>query len=205
MPLLDQTAGFSQVNVMKGSANQAATAGACHNFSLEWLAAMYADARPANAAARMRALGKNKGGAAMVTQTVFSNEWSRQSAAAADKGVAAWRGLQFVRDIIPYAAYTEASFLAGLNGTDVAGLIYSFWFTGSVAGAGGGAHTIAFFRKMKTGRGTTGKADNQVFAFDPNFGECLIVEGGLPAWVTDMLSQYGPCNAHWMRGFRTIA
>jgi hypothetical protein len=204
MALLDQTAPFSQVSVMSGATNAAATAGACHNFSLEWLAAMYADASPGNAAARMTALSKNKGGAAMVTQMVFGNEWSRQSAEAADKGVAAWRGLEFDHDIISYSAYTQAEFLRGLNSTDVSGVIFSFWFSGSVVGAGGGAHTIAFFRSMKTGRGVTGKADNQVFSFDPNFGECLSVEGNMPAWIDDMLSNYGPCNFQWMRGFKKI-
>jgi hypothetical protein len=202
MALLNQTVAFSQVDVMAGASNAAATAGACHNFSLEWLAAMYADSSPANAAKRMTALGKNKGGAAMVTQKVFGNEWTRQSAEVADKGVAAWRGLQFVHDIIPYSTYSQPNFLQGINSTDVPGMIFSFWFSGSAVGAGGGAHTIAFFRKMQTGRGTTGKADNQVFSFDPNFGECLSIEGDMPAWVNNMLSNYGPCNEQWMRGFK---
>jgi len=202
MPLIDQKADFSQVNVMQGSSNAAATAGACHNFSLEWIAEMYKDASPGNAAARMTKLTKSKG-SAMVTQKVFTQEWTRQSAEAADKGVAAWRGLKFTRDIVSYGAYSQANFLQGLDKADVSGLIYSFWFNGSVAGAGGGAHTIAFFRKMKTGRGSTSKADNQVFAFDPNFGECLSVEGSMGSWITDMLGNYGPCQSHWMRGFTT--
>lgn len=202
MALLDQTAAFSQVSVMSGATNAAATQGACHNFSLQWIAAMYADSDPANAASRMAALAKNKGGAAMVTQKIFGNEWTRQSAEAADKGVAAWRGLEFTSDLVAYSAYTEANFLQGINATDVAGIIYSFWFSGSVPGAGGGAHTIAFFRKIKTARGTSGKADNQVFSFDPNFGECLSVEGSMQAWIQRLLSNYGPCNYQWMRGFR---
>ena len=134
MALLNQTAAFSQVAVMAGASNAAATAGACHNFSLEWLAAMYADSSPANAAKRMTALGKNKGGAAMVTQKVFGNEWTRQSAEVADKGVAAWRGLQFVHDIIPYSTYSQLNFLQGINSTDVSGMIFSFWFSGSAVG-----------------------------------------------------------------------
>lgn len=162
---------------------------------------MYADPDPANADKRMKALSKNKGGAAMVTQKIFGNEWTRQSAAAADTGVAAWRGLKFTSDIVPYSTFSAVEFLKGINAASVSGMIYSFWFSGSVAGAGGGAHTIAFFRKMKTARGATSKADNQVFSFDPNFGECLSVEGNMQAWITDMLSKYGPCNAQWMRGF----
>ncbi len=202
MPLLNQTAAFSQVDVMSGAANAAATAGACHNFSLQWIAAMYADSDPAKAAARMTALAKNKGGAAMVTQAIFGNEWDRQGAEAADKGVAAWRGLAFVRDLVPYSAWSNSTFLQGLCKADVSGIIFSFWFQGSAVGAEGGAHTIAFFRKMRSARGSTGPADNLVFAFDPNFGECLVVEGQLSAWVTDMLSNYGPCDDQWMRGFK---
>jgi hypothetical protein len=204
MTLLNQTASFSQVNVMAGSKNAAAKSGACHNFSLEWLAAMYADSSPGNAANRMTELAVRHGGAAMVTQMVFGNEWSRQSAEAADRGVAAWRGLEFVHDIVPYSAYSDASFVSGIDSTDVPGMIFSFWFSGSVVGAGGGAHTIAFFRAMKTGRGTTHKADNQVFSFDPNFGECLNVDTDMSLWITDMLRNYGPCNYQWMRGFQKI-
>lgn len=202
MALMNQTADFSQVTVMSGATNAAATEGACHNFSLEWLSLMYADSAPGNADKRMAALAKNKGGAAMVTQMVFGNEWTRQSAEVADKGVAAWRGLEFTRDIVPYSAWSEGNFLQGIDKTDVSGLIYSFWFAGSAVGAGGGAHTIAFFRSMKTGGGTTGKADNQIFAFDPNFGECLSVEGEMPAWINAMLGNYGPCQYQWMRGFK---
>jgi hypothetical protein len=202
MAVQDLVAPFSQVGVMAGSANAAATQGACHNFSLQWIAAMYADSTPANADKRMTALSKGKGGAAMVTQTIFGNEWTRQSAEAADKGVAAWRGLQFVEDVLPYEGYTQAQFLDGLNTTSIAGVIYSFWFSGSVVGASGGAHTIAFFRKMKTGR--LGKADNQIYSFDPNFGECLSVEGAMGSWITTLLGNYGPCQHHWMRAFSKL-
>lgn len=205
MTLPHLKAEFSQVAVMSGATNAAATAGACHNFSLEWIAAMYKKADPDGAGGRMAALRKQKGGAAMVTQKIFVNEWTRQSAEIADKGVAAWRGLQFAGDRVPYSNYSKESFLQGINTTDIAGLIYSFWFSGSVPGAAGGAHTIAFFRQMATRRGSTAKADNRIFAFDPNFGEFLMVEGQLPAWIDDLFGNYGPCNAQWMRGFKTLA
>lgn len=58
---------------------------------------------------------------------------------------------------------------------------------------------------MATRRGSTAKADNRIFAFDPNFGEFLMVEGQLPAWIDDLFGNYGPCNAQWMRGFKTLA
>ena len=163
---------------------------------------MYANPDPGGASERMKALGKRRGGAAMVTQMVFTQQWTRQNAAIADKAMSAWRGLTFARDLIDYSSYSKMNFLLALDKTDLAGIIFSFWFNGSVAGATSGAHTIAFFRTMQTRGGATGKATNRLSAFDPNFGECLIVDGNMPAWVDDMLLNYGPCLTQWMRGFR---
>jgi hypothetical protein len=202
MPLRNQLADFSQVGAMSGASNAAATAGACHNFSLEWLSLIYKDPSDDRAVGRMMDLSKNKGGSSMVTQAVFVSEWTRQGMELADRGVSAWRGLEFVRDIISYSGYNLDNLVQALETTDIAGMLYSFWFSGSAIGAGGGAHTIAFFRKVKSSRGRTGKADNTVLAFDPNFGECWILEGNLPSWIEHMFSQYGPGTYHSLRGFK---
>jgi hypothetical protein len=65
------------------------------------------------------------------------------------------------------------------------GFIYSFWFTGSVVGAEGGAHTIAFYAN-KAGGSTV------VNLFDPNFGEFLVTIAEFSLLMGELMTRYGP-------------
>lgn len=74
-------------------------------------------------------------------------------------------------------------------------MLYSFWFPDGVAGAPDGAHAIAFFRKQdRIGR----NADNLIYAYDPNSGEYVFVEGQRDRFFTYLLVFYGNVTRHWM-------
>jgi hypothetical protein len=61
------------------------------------------------------------------------------------------------------------------------GYLYSFWLNGSVPGAAGGAHSIAFYRSGSVGGGSY-KASGGVSAYDPNFGEYAMTEDEFWGW-----------------------
>jgi hypothetical protein len=202
MPLTHQVAEFVQVNAMAGKANKAATEGACHNFSIHWISLMYENPAKAGANGRMAALTKGGGEANPVLQKVFGDKWSREGADGADYLMARLRGLTTAGDLIAYTSYNVSALKQEVDKTEIAGMLYSFWFDGSVPGAGGGAHSIAFFRNVASRGGKTGKSDSTVVVFDPNFGECWVPDNEYQQWMGSLFGNYGPVKNHWLKGLK---
>lgn len=185
------TASFSQVDTMAGNANTAATAGACHNFSIEWCKLVCADSTPGHATQRMTALGANKGKSNALMQKVFVSRWTEAGSdfTASDDLPIAARGMVRRGIGINYSAYSQAAAIQAINAPRSSGILYSFWFPGAVVGAGDGAHTIAFFRSLAARRGNL-TSSGDVFGFDPNFGEYLIPVAHLDAWFDNLKASY---------------
>ena len=184
-------AAFEQVTTMKGKSNAAATAGACHNFSIHWASMMCLD-QPRTPAERMKALGARGGEANPVLQKAYVDafgESGRDWTTADNLGVAI-RGLTRVEYCIPFASFDEAAFMKIVNAPKHDAMIYSFSFPGSVVGAGGGTHTIAFFRKLQGRRGQVSPTGTQISAFDPNFGEYLVPSAGFGEWFRKLKDEY---------------
>lgn len=185
-------ASFSQVTVMgsRVGKNKAATEGACHNFSLQWIADILGN--PGGSAKdRMSKLAKNSGGANPVLQKMFGDRWGLEGAEGADTLITQIHGLA-TKNIFAYKTYFQGEMLPGLNGCVGLGALYSFWFTGSVVGAEGGAHSVAFYSNRHGGKLV-------IHFFDPNFGEFLIQGDEFVGFWNILTGMYGPVKHHWMR------
>lgn len=185
-------ADFSQVGVMSSRVgkNKAATEGACHNFSLQWIADIIKNPNGA-AKDRIANLSKNAGGANPILQKVFGEKWGGEGAEGADTLITQIHGLS-TKNIFAYKSYFEGEILPGLSGCIGLGALYSFWFSGSVVGAEGGAHSVAFYCTTHGGQLT-------IHFFDPNFGEFLIQANEFLDFWHILTGKYGPLTNHWMR------
>ncbi len=195
MPSFDEVklASFEQVTVMgpRAGTNKAAVEGACHNFSLAWIADVIRN--PGGSASdRMASLAKNSGGVNPVLQKVFGDRWRLEGADGADELITQIHGL-ITTDVFSYKIYSEMEILPGLRNGVGDGFVYSFWFTGGVVGAEGGAHSVAFYANKHGGK-------LAVHFFDPNFGEFLFTEDEFNGFWNTLTGKYGPLTNHWMRG-----
>ena len=132
---------------------------------------------------------------------VFNSRWAEggSSYKVADQMMIMMRGLSEAGLPIDYSAFNRGRLLENVKKPREAGMVYSFWFTGSVVGAAGGAHTIGFFRSL-TGRG--GKmvsTDGQVVAYDPNFGEYRMDVREFNYWFNKLMAMYGPVQYQMMK------
>jgi hypothetical protein len=192
-----KVADFSQVTVMapKVQVNKAATDGACHCFSLQWLSLMLTDTRSAQGSApsRMATLSKSHGGANLILQKVFGIRWGTDGMDNADALVQMNYRLK-LQDVLKYDSYNLTKLAKGLS-TQVSkggGFLYSFWFHGSIPGAAGGAHSIAFY---VTRMGLM----SVVHIFDPNFGEFVCSGTEFAQAFKELMQKYGPVHHHVMR------
>ena len=189
---------FTQVGVMgpRVGRNKAAVEGACHNFSLSWIADIMRN--PAGAAKdRMAELGRHAGGANPVLQKMFGDRWGLEGATGADELITQIHGL-ITKDVFAYKQYIANEVLSGLCGNVGKGCLYSFWFSGGVVGAEGGAHSVAFFPNKHGGKVA-------IHFFDPNFGEYLLTEDEFGSFWGTLTRQYGPMLYHWMRSCTTTS
>ena len=191
-------ASFSQVEVMEPLVGHsaAATAGACHNFTIEWLSLMFEDdgaVSEAKARERMQKLSARAGNANPVLQKVFGERWAEggSSYKEADDMMISIRGMKLGKQVFDYTAYRQEHLIACINKPPFPGFIYSFWFDGSVTGAERGAHTIGFFRSTMGKKGETVPKDGNLSAFDPNFGEYQLPAGEFAAWLARLKMSYG--------------
>lgn len=189
---------FSQVGVMQPLVGRsaAATQGACHNFTIEWVSFMFADkgvVSDAAAAQRMTKLSARRGAGNPVLQKVFNQRWAEggQSYRMADGMMISLRGMKEVELTIPYESYDQKKLVGHVKTPKAAGFIYSFWFNGSVVGAAGGAHTIGFFRPVQGRGGALVPTGDHVSAFDPNFGEYYIPALEFNYWLNKYKDSYG--------------
>jgi len=204
--LPDTVATFSQVNAMAGLATTSAAAnnGACHNFTLDWISRMIADdgqVTPALASGRIARLSQNNGAGNPVLQKVFGQRWveDRNSYREADTMMILVRGLKEVELAFDKVPFSGTQLINELTAPKGPGMVYSFWFRGSVVGAPGGAHTIGFFRRLRPAGGALVPADTHVSCFDPNFGECHVHEANLVYWLNRMMACYGAPVRHMLK------
>lgn len=204
--LLGLIANFNQVSVMAGlgSNSAAATDGACHNFTIEWISQMKADGgavSPAAASQRMGRLGVRNGAGNPVLQKAFGGRWAEggSSYRLADEMMIMVRRLHEVELAFDYSPYDQAALVNAVSAPAGCGMIYSFWFAGSAPGAAGGAHTIGFYRDLRPGRGRLNPTSTMISCFDPNYGECEVPEADFAFWITHMASMYGPMLSHMMK------
>ncbi len=188
-----KVASFAQVTVMgpRVGKNKAAIEGACHNFSLAWIADIIRDPQ-GSAGDRMNRLAKNAGGANPVMQKMFGDRWKLEGAKGADELITQIHGL-LTKDVFAYKQYNINEILPGLRNGIGQGFLYSFWFSGGVVGASGGAHSTAFYATKHGGKLT-------IHFFDPNFGEFLFQEDEFLGFWNTLTGKYGPMQNHWMRG-----
>lgn len=198
-------ANFSQVGVMasKVGNSAAATQGACHNFSIEWISLMFTDnAVVSNSAAqnRMKRLSLRGGAGNPVLQKVFGQRWGEgaMSYKIADRMMISLRGLKEKSLRLDYSLFDQNDLINKIIKTDASGMIYSFWFNGSVSGAPGGAHTIGFFRPLVAKRGQLVPNSDFICAFDPNLGEFYIPEADFNNWFNQFKQAYGGSFHHHM-------
>jgi hypothetical protein len=197
-------ADFTQVRAMAplGRHSQASTAGACHNFTLDWISAMFADAGAAGqseAKERMRKLGLRAGAGNPVLQSVFGRKWESDGHRDADRMMIALRGLKEVALAIDYRKFDLSGLIGNIAQPQAEGMVYSFWFKGSVPGAAGGAHTIGFYQQLAAGGGQLRHQSDGLSCFDPNFGECYVGWNVFPNWFDQLQASYGPFQNHMLK------
>ncbi|MDQ8021124.1 MAG: YopT-type cysteine protease domain-containing protein [Moraxellaceae bacterium] len=187
-------ASFEQVNVMSSRVglNKAASHGACHCISLNWLSLILRN--PGQAAKeRMTELSRGDGKQNAILQLAFGNRWASDPEG---MDTADQLPLQNYRlksnTVIPYQTFNPAS-VKGKFGGAGQGFVYSFWFDFVVAvqGASGGAHSIAFYVNAHGGSLTAN-------VFDPNFGEFLVTGDEFLPLFAELMGQYGTGKAHRM-------
>lgn len=204
--LPDTVAPFSQVTAMSalGTASAAASAGACHNFTIDWISRMIADdgqVGGALPAGRIAQLSWNRGAGNPVLQKVFGQRWGEggDSYKLADTMMLMMRGLQEIELTFDYSPFIASQLVNAVTAPAGRGMIYSFWFPGTVVGANG-AHTIGFFRRLRPAGGRLVPVDGYISCFDPNFGECHVLESSFSYWLSQMAAQYGGVvTAHMLK------
>lgn len=187
-----KVATFEQVNVMASRVgrNAAATQGACHCFSLHWLSMILGN--PGGAAKdRAAVLGKGAGGSKLILQKVFGTRWGTDGHDNSDYLAAREFRLTF-DDLLPMKAFGFSEIQWALSLIPGKGAIYSFWFNGSIPGAAGGAHSIAFYSTTMGGQAV-------FHVFDPNFGEFVCTKPEFRQLMGELFGLYGPVTKHWMR------
>jgi len=194
MPLfnLSLLAPLEQVVVMQSriGRNAAATEGACHCFSLHWLSEILRN--PGGLARdRMATISRGSGGANPILQKVFGTRWGTDGMNGADF-LATQNYRLLTKDAIRYGAFNLGTVRGKLIAAVGSGFIYSFWFCGSVVGAQGGAHSIAFYVNRYAHEYT-------VHVFDPNYGEFLCTGAEFTVLMTEIFAKYGPITDHAMR------
>jgi hypothetical protein len=195
MPLGDNKAllaPFEQVKVMgpRVGVNKAAVTGACHNFSLNWISLILNNPL-GSAKERMAELSKNSGGANPVLQKTFGDRWTLEGAEGADDMMCQLNGV-LTTDAIRYGTYDYSALKRKIvNGFGLA-FLYSFWFSGSIVGAEGGAHSVAFSVVQHN-------VTIAIHFFDPNFGEFLFTSEEMDDFWRELVNTYGPMRNHWLR------
>jgi hypothetical protein len=189
---------FSQISTMSSLAahSAAATKGACHNVTIEWLSFMKANSSSnvANALSRMKKLSDNSGASNAVLQAAFVKRWGNEGSDNADSMMISLRGLSSGGMAILPNIYNFHDLYNLIKNPTYPGMIYSFWFSGSVVGAGGGAHTIGFYRDFVSKGGKYKPADDFVSVFDPNFGEFKVSCADVDTfwlWFYYLANEYG--------------
>ena len=188
-------AGFDQSNTMSPRVGSTiANEGACHNFSLHWLRMILGDTRK-RPSERMDELHKNKGGVNIVLQRAFTTRWAADVGdfENADAMIMRLRGLDAKSATIPYGVFSKSQLKKTTLTNGGCGYVYSFWFSGSVQGASGGAHSIAMYRS------SSDKSSGFYHVFDPNFGEFMILPDNFVRWFSSFSKEYGPFNYHMLR------
>lgn len=137
---------FVQVQVMAGKSNAAATAGACHNFSIHWCALMYRDSRPESAATRMTKLSVSKGEANLVLQKTYVDAFSEQGRnwESADNLGVAIRGLARIDYVIPYGNFDQKTVVDIIRKPPAEALVYVQLPGRYRRGSGGNAYHRVF-------------------------------------------------------------
>ena len=180
-----RVAPFSQSAYLDAGTNPSSAGGACHMFALKWLSEIIHD-KSAGSQARMDTLIRYAR-EVRVLYKAFSARWSREGEVGADEGVAKMVQLT-VDDIISYPSIALLSKAA--RDQHRKGYVYTFRF------AGGGAHSIAFYRSGATFGG-------HLYAMDPNLGEYKMGKGQLMQWVRwlDLIkySAFGAITSHQLR------
>jgi hypothetical protein len=205
-------ASFSQISVMAPLAGRAAaaTAGACHNFTINWASILLTQPKYSTPASRMSALSALAGAGDVMLQKAFINFWTEMQSSGATTSIQLQRadelgylsrGLKS-KMVLNYDQFDENRLVDKVIKSRPrpidAGVafVYSFVFNGSVVGAGGGAHTIGFFRKCAY---NDKDSAGVVLAFDPNFGEYYMFPDELKEWFTSLRSAYAPLTADFMK------
>lgn len=191
-----RTASFSQVAIMqpRQGVNAAATAGACHCFSLHWLS-LILRAPEGGGSDRMAALGRGNGGSNLILQKVFGTRWVADGEGGNNADFLVTQNYRLATtEAIPYGAYNPDALAHKLkvNALFGTGFIYSFWFSGSVVGAQGGAHSIAFYATSMGGHSI-------IHVFDPNFGEFVLSGDEFGKAFFELMGRYGPVRNHVLR------
>jgi hypothetical protein len=198
-------ANFSQIGVISSLAGHsaAATQGACHNFAINWISLMNEDptATAEKSRKRMTQLSKGKGGGNPVLQAAYSRRWKAGDYQKADEMMIAIRGLQEKGMAIDYSAFNLPKFKEAVSTSpEYSGIIYSFWFAGSVVGASGGGHSIGFYRELIARRGLLIKDTDYTICFDPNFGEMYIPDAEFNSFYGWIVSAYGAFQLQMAKG-----
>lgn len=189
---------FNQTNTMAPRLGHSAAAanGACHNFTIEWLKLMFetgATNLPAVAGQRMMRLAARAGSSNPVLQKVFTQRWQEgtNSYTSADQMMISIRGLKEKALALNYSPYNQRAIVNQVKRPRYAGFIYSFWF-------GGNAHTIGLYRTLEARRGLLVPANDEVNAFDPNYGEYNFQAIEFNYWFNKLKQAYGGHLSHHM-------
>ncbi|MDG9666261.1 YopT-type cysteine protease domain-containing protein [Hahella sp. CR1] len=193
--IIRRIAEFDQTVAMSGltGRSQAASEGACHNFTINWLSLMFQDNGDiTRAKQRMAKLGVRSGAGNPVLQKAFGDRWGEggNSYKMADKLMIQIRGLKEVALLKDYSHFSQRWLESTLMTPQYAGYIYSFWFPMKVVGADG-AHTIGFFRSVSGRQGQLVPNDATIVVFDPNYGEFHVPEAEFHKWFRKFRTYYG--------------
>jgi hypothetical protein len=203
---------FVQVVTMSALAGRAAAAteGACHNFTINWISMLLTQPQFSTASSRMQELSKRHGAGDVMLQKAYGAFFDEMKAdnvgtsallGRADELGYLLRGLKskivmdfnWFNSVRVRRAVKKARPRPKDSGV---GLVYSFQFNGAVVGAGGGAHTIGFFRKCSY---RDSDSAGSILAFDPNFGEYYMFPDEFRGWFRDLRRQYGPFTTDYMK------
>lgn len=200
---LHRSASFDQATIMasrKGH-SAAASVGACHNFTIEWLS-LLSTGVGALPTERMAALQSRAGAANAILQKVYVERFLEAQAGGteierADRQMIALRGMKEEQLLVDVQAFNLAQLTNPIATPRHSALIYTFWFTDTTGTQSG--HTIGFYRALRASRGQLVAASTDVLAFDPNFGEYCIPSAQFGTWFTQLMALYGTFNSHMLK------